>query len=239
MKVQIIPSGKKAGLKEVRSAILLLREESPGIEVRLTWEHGDREGFVNDASRDGGDGTVNEFVNALGKKDSADRPELAIAPLGTANGFTTACNIPLIPLDALRSAIHGAATAMDIARANDRDFVNIASVGFGAEVTAQTTTTTANPDGSTTTTQEASTVPATTETAPPPQSAIPTLVGPTGVIRRSDRRQDRRAGGEGLARVSAITRAPLVFERAYPALTARAVGWSGFRNPRATRCASC
>ena len=64
-------------------------------------------------------------------------------------------------------------------------------------VSAQTTTTTTNPDGSTTTTQETSTAPATTETAPPPQSANPNLVGPTGatgVIRRSDRRQDRRAG---------------------------------------------
>ena len=65
-------------------------------------------------------------------------------------------------------------------------------------VNAETTTTVTNPDGSTTTTvQETSTEPATAETAPPPQSATPNLVGPTGatgVIRRSDRRQDRREG---------------------------------------------
>ncbi len=66
-------------------------------------------------------------------------------------------------------------------------------------VNADTTTTTVtNPDGSTTkTVEETSTAPATTETESSTQSATPNLVGPTGatgVIRRSDRRQDRRAG---------------------------------------------
>lgn len=146
MKVRIILNGKKAGLKEVRSAILLLRKEIPSIEVRVTWEYGDAERFVNEASRDGvqrivaagGDGTVNEIVNALAKKNSAERPEFAIIPLGTANDFAIACNIPLIPLDALRLAIHGATNAIDIVQANDRYFVNIASAGFGAQITANT-----------------------------------------------------------------------------------------------------
>ena len=65
--------------------------------------------------------------------------------------------------------------------------------------TTTTTTTVTHPDGSTTkTVEETTTAPATAETAaPPPQSTTPNLVGPTGatgVIRRSDRRQDRRAG---------------------------------------------
>ena len=64
-----------------------------------------------------------------------------------------------------------------------------------APVVAETTTTTTtvtNPDGTTTTTVEETT----TESAPPPQNQR-NLVGPagaTGVIRRSDRRQDRRDG---------------------------------------------
>jgi L,D-peptidoglycan transpeptidase YkuD (ErfK/YbiS/YcfS/YnhG family) len=64
--------------------------------------------------------------------------------------------------------------------------------------TTTTTTTVTNPDGSTTeTVQETSTEPAAAETAPPTQSSTPNLIGPTGatgVIRRSDRRQDRREG---------------------------------------------
>jgi len=64
--------------------------------------------------------------------------------------------------------------------------------------TTTTTTTVTNPDGSTTkTVEETSTEPATTETESSTQSTTPNLVGPTGatgVIRRSDRRQDRRAG---------------------------------------------
>ena len=79
-------------------------------------------------------------------------------------------------------------------------FLVIFGMMFGASVgaeTATTTTTTTNPDGTTTTTVEETTTESTSaQDAPPPQSE-PNLVGPdgaTGVIRRSDRRQDRRAG---------------------------------------------
>lgn len=146
MKVRIILNGKKAGLNEVRSAITLLRKELPSIEVRVTYEHGDGERFVNEASIDGiqrivsagGDGTLNEIINAMAKLDITKRPELAIIPLGTANDFATACNIPLVPLDALRLAIHGATQAIDIVQVNDRYFINIASGGFGSQVTENT-----------------------------------------------------------------------------------------------------
>ena len=84
----------------------------------------------------------------------------------------------------------------------------------GGAVSAQTTTTTTtttHPDGTTTTTVEETTTPQ--PEAPPPQSTAPNLIGPagvTGTIRRSDRRQDRRAvvarqlqvGGVGLRRVT-------------------------------------
>jgi len=82
----------------MRSAVSILRKESSRIEVRVTWEHGDGERLVNEASRDGiqrivaagGDGTLNEVVNGMAKLDSKKRPELAIMPLGTANDFATA-----------------------------------------------------------------------------------------------------------------------------------------------------
>ena len=62
--------------------------------------------------------------------------------------------------------------------------------------TTKTTTTTTHPDGTTTTTVE-ETATSQPEASPPPQSTAPNLIGPagvTGTIRRSDRRQDRRAG---------------------------------------------
>lgn len=144
--IRIILNGKNADLIEIRSAISTLRKEVAGVEVRTTWEYGDGERLVNEASRDGvqrivaagGDGTVNEVVSGLAKLDKAKRPELAIMPLGTANDFATACHIPPNPLDALRLAVHGTTNTIDIAQANDRYFVNVATGGFGAQVTAET-----------------------------------------------------------------------------------------------------
>ncbi|MEA3468198.1 MAG: lipid kinase YegS [Thermodesulfobacteriota bacterium] len=146
MMIRIILNGKKAGLNEVRSAISILRQESSGIEVRVTWEHGDGERLVKEASQEGiqrivaagGDGTLNEIVNGIAKLESNKRPELAILPLGTANDFATSCNIPLDPLGALRLAVYGTTRAVDIVRANDRYFINVASGGFWAQVSADT-----------------------------------------------------------------------------------------------------
>ncbi len=144
--ILIILNGKKAGLLEVRFAVETMRRESTSIEVRVTWEHGDAERIVNEASRAGierivaagGDGTLNEVINAMAKLDKDKRPELAIMPLGTANDFATACNIPTDPLLALRLAVHGKPKAIDIVQANDRYFVNIVTGGFGAQVAADT-----------------------------------------------------------------------------------------------------
>lgn len=144
--IRIILNGKKAGLDEIRSAVSILRKKSSSIEIRVTWEHGDAERFVNEASQEGiqrivaagGDGTLNEVVNGMAKLAGNKRPELAIMPLGTANDFATACNIPLNPLDALRLAVNGTTSAIDIVQANDRYFINVASGGFGAKVAAET-----------------------------------------------------------------------------------------------------
>ncbi|HIQ46156.1 MAG TPA: YegS/Rv2252/BmrU family lipid kinase [Sulfurovum sp.] len=144
--IRIILNGKKAGLETVRSAISLLREEVEGVEVRVTYEYGDVKRFVDEAIRDnvtrlvigGGDGSVNEVVNALAKYPRAQRLQLAILPLGTANDFSTACTIPMNSLEALRLAVSGKTMPIDIAKANEEYFINMATAGFGAKVTAET-----------------------------------------------------------------------------------------------------
>lgn len=144
--IRIILNGKKADLAEVREAVAEIRKEHADIEVRVTWEYGDAERFVREASGEniprivaaGGDGTVNEVVNGLAKLDTGKRPELAIWPLGTANDFAGCCNIPLDSLDALQLAIQGSTTDVDIVLANDKYFINVASGGFGAQVAAET-----------------------------------------------------------------------------------------------------
>ena len=144
--IRIILNGKKAGVDSVRAAISTLSEEVEGVEVRVTYEYGDVERLVAEAIEDGvkrlvvggGDGSVNEIVDAMAKLPREQRPELAILPLGTANDFATACQIPLDSLEALRLAVSGKTTSIDIAKANERHFANMATAGFGAQVTAET-----------------------------------------------------------------------------------------------------
>ena len=144
--IRIILNGKKASIEEIREAVSILREESYVIEVRVTWEYGDAVRLVEEASRDGvkrivaagGDGTLNEIINGLALLPKEQRPQIAILPLGTANDFATACEIPHYPLEALRLALEGEATLVDIVKANECYFINVATGGIGAQITAET-----------------------------------------------------------------------------------------------------
>lgn len=145
MNLRLILNGKKAALERVRSAVFSARSKQP-IDVRVTWESGDVSRLVREARAEGcsrlvvggGDGTVKEVVEALMHQPPEERPELAILPLGTANDFATACTIPSDPLLALRLAQTGSARTIDCVQANDQYFINVASGGFGAQVTAST-----------------------------------------------------------------------------------------------------
>ncbi|HTL59066.1 MAG TPA: hypothetical protein VL361_25560, partial [Candidatus Limnocylindrales bacterium] len=57
---------------------------------------------------------------------------------GTANDFATGCGIPRDPEKALALCMKGKAAPIDIGKANDHWFINAASSGFGAEITATT-----------------------------------------------------------------------------------------------------
>jgi lipid kinase YegS len=146
MTIRLLLNGKKAAQEDIREAVYQLREQGHQLEVRVTWEGGDIERLVQEAGAEGvtrliaggGDGTINEVVDAL-LKQKLSHIELAVLPLGTANDFATACDIPtLSPYDALHLALTGQATFIDAASANERHFINIATAGFGAQVTANT-----------------------------------------------------------------------------------------------------
>jgi len=60
-------------------------------------------------------------------------------PLGTANDFARGCDLPFHDLaECLRIACTRDGREIDIGVLNGRNFVNVASAGFGAEVTATT-----------------------------------------------------------------------------------------------------
>jgi len=143
-KVQLILNGKAAGHDALRTAVARQREAGHGIEVRVTSEKGDARRFVAEAGEvdlliaAGGDGTLNEVVHGLMDLSTVARPVLGVVPLGTANDFATGCGIPRDPEEALTLCMESEGVPVDVGKANEHWFLNAASIGFGAEVTATT-----------------------------------------------------------------------------------------------------
>jgi lipid kinase YegS len=147
-KACLVLHGKAAMREDVRGAIRALRNDGLQIDVRVTWEGGDASRFAREAALSGhevvvaggGDGTVNEVVEGLveGSAQTTSPPSLAILPLGTANDLALACGIPLDPLAAMRFAVEGPTARIDVGQANGRRFVNVATGGFGTQVTTAT-----------------------------------------------------------------------------------------------------
>jgi lipid kinase YegS len=142
--LRLIVNGKVAGTPALRAAVGRQRQLGHRVEVRVTWEGGDARRFAaepGDADvlvAAGGDGTVNEVVQGLLTLPAEARPALAVVPLGTANDFARGCGIPRDPGEALALCSSGEAASVDVGKANDRWFINAASSGFGATVTAAT-----------------------------------------------------------------------------------------------------
>ena len=75
----------------------------------------------------GGDGSLGGVASPAAR---AGLP-LAVVPTGTANDFARALEIPLDLDDAVRLAVQGEETReLDIARMDDRPFLNVASLGL-------------------------------------------------------------------------------------------------------------
>src|ERR1044071_2898709 len=81
----------------------------------------------------GGDGTVNCVIQPLVHTDVS----LAVNPLGTFNHFARDVGVPADWQGALAVALDGATRQVDIARANDRFFVNNISLGLYPEMVAR------------------------------------------------------------------------------------------------------
>jgi YegS/Rv2252/BmrU family lipid kinase len=143
-KVQLILNGKAAGHDALQAAVARQRAAGHSIEVRVTLEKGDARQFVAEAGEvdlliaAGGDGTVNEVVHGLMDLSTVARPVLGVVPLGTANDFAIGCGIPRDPEKALALCMEGEGIPVDVGKANEHWFLNAASIGFGAEVTATT-----------------------------------------------------------------------------------------------------
>jgi YegS/Rv2252/BmrU family lipid kinase len=62
---------------------------------------------------------------------------LGIIPLGTANDFAKGLQIPLTVAEAFEVAVRGKAVEVDVAKVNNRCFVNVSTGGFGPDITEE------------------------------------------------------------------------------------------------------
>lgn len=82
----------------------------------------------------GGDGTVSEVVNGIAPLEK--RPKVAVIPAGTTNDFARALKIPRDDLvEAAKVVLKGKTQKMDIGRAGNHYFMNIAASGSLTELT--------------------------------------------------------------------------------------------------------
>ncbi len=131
--------------QQVRSAVLAGRAAGADIDVRVTWESDHASHFACEAASQGydtviaggGDGTLNEVVAGLLKAPKGCA--LAVLPLGTANDFATGAGVPTGDVfKAMDVALHTQPQPIDIGSVEGRAFINVASGGVGAEITAVT-----------------------------------------------------------------------------------------------------
>ena len=142
-KARLILHGKQALNEDVRSAVLARREQGWELAVRVTWEGGDARRLVGEALEQGythiiaggGDGTLRDVAEAMAQA-RADA-SLVLMPLGTANDFAKAAGVPLEPAQAL-ALLDVAPRAIDLGQVGGQVFLNMATGGFGSQVTANT-----------------------------------------------------------------------------------------------------
>lgn len=146
--IRVVLHAKVAQNTQIRDAILRLRSEGADIDVRVTWEPSDSENFAIEAARcekiktvvaGGGDGTLNAVVSGILKSGAGELPAVGLLPLGTANDFARGCGIPDDdPYAALKIVVDQSPVPVDVGCCNDRYFINVATGGFGTDVTVET-----------------------------------------------------------------------------------------------------
>jgi diacylglycerol kinase (ATP) len=103
-------------------------------EAELMARRGIEEGFEKIVAA-GGDGTVNEVVNGLAGTSAT----LGLLPIGTMNVFATELGLPTHDLELCWDIIQADTTrAVDLPKANQKFFVQLAGVGLDAQVVKET-----------------------------------------------------------------------------------------------------
>ena len=123
-----------------------IRDELEGLEVEWVQTEGpeDAIGAAEEWSEGllvvaGGDGTINDVVNGLGRAGFPEGVTLGILPAGTGNDLAATLCIPEDPDLAKDVILHNRGRWLDVARVRsdgigERFFINVATGGLGAEI---------------------------------------------------------------------------------------------------------
>lgn len=141
-KTCIVLNPKAGSVQDVEALIERIRR-IPKAEVCITSKRGAAMRLTRTALRKGcnlivaagGDGTLNEIVNALGEKHSAVR--VGLIPLGTGNDFARTLGLPTDVDEAIDLVRAGRMRKIDLVRVTSdqvRYFVNVSAGGFSGLV---------------------------------------------------------------------------------------------------------
>lgn len=139
------PSARSARAGDRLEAIRAL---SPRIEIHATGGPGDARRLARELAlagapvivAAGGDGTVNEVVNGIALAGPQCNTALGILPAGTMNVFANDLGLPAAKLDDCWHLIEaGRVRTIDLWRANDEYFAQLAGAGLDASAIAETT----------------------------------------------------------------------------------------------------
>lgn len=141
----MIVHGERRDDPRLEEAVQRLRDRGAQVTCRVTEKGGDAVRFARDAGREdfdvllaaGGDGLLNAVVCGI-HEHGPDGPSLGIVPLGTANDFACSLGVPESPADAALLALEQPAAAIDLGLVNGQPFINMATGGFGAQITDAT-----------------------------------------------------------------------------------------------------
>jgi len=129
--VELIPRIKEAAQKRGQETCLYITEGPGDAEKKAV-------AALIDGCRVvvavGGDGTVNEVVNGIAESGAV----MGVIPAGSGNDFARTLGIPLDFEEALECVLQGGTRSVDVGLINGRRFVNVASVGFDAQVVLET-----------------------------------------------------------------------------------------------------
>ena len=125
--------------QQLKDTVTFLRAQGWQVDLKLTQAAGDARWLAQEAVDQrvamvvvaGGDGTINEVIQALAGSETA----LGVLPGGTVNVWAREVGIPLDIAGAREVLIHGQIRSIDLGRVNERYFLLMAGIGLDGEVT--------------------------------------------------------------------------------------------------------